>query len=87
LIWTTSTPVWTGKDITELAPWTTRAIARNQIAEKYIRKVGVPIDDLYSAVLHHPEYYRGVDGTHPNERGRAAEARNVADSILQVLGK
>lgn len=62
-------------------------VARNRIAANYVRKAGIPIDDLYAAVLHHPEYYVGGDGTHPNPQGRAAEARNVTASILKALGK
>jgi len=87
LIWTSSTPVRTGKDMAEFAPWTTRVTARNRIADAYVRRAGIPVDDLYAAVLHHPEYYLGVDGTHPNPEGRAAEARDVAASILKALGK
>lgn len=87
LIWTTSTPVRTGKDMSEFAPWTKRVIARNRIADAYVRKAGIRIDDLYAAVLHHPEYYLGVDGTHPNAKGRAAEARDVTTSILKALGR
>jgi GDSL-like Lipase/Acylhydrolase family len=87
LIWASSTPVRTGKDMSEFAPFTQRVAARNRIAAAYVRKAGIPVDDLYAAVLHHPEYYLGVDGTHPNEQGRAAEARDVTASILQVLGK
>jgi lysophospholipase L1-like esterase len=87
LIWTSSTPVRMGKDMSEFAPRTSRVVARNKIAADYARKTGLLIDDLYSAVLHHPEYYLGVDGTHPNTEGRTAEARDVAAAILKVLRK
>jgi GDSL-like Lipase/Acylhydrolase family len=87
LIWTSSTPVRTGKGMSEFAPFTKRVAARNKIAADYVHKAGIPIDDLYGAVLNHPEYYLGVDGTHPNPQGRAAEARDVSASILKVLGK
>ena len=87
LIWTSSTPIRMGKDMSEFAPFTQRVVARNKIADAYARKAGIPIDDLYAAVLHHPEYYVGGDGTHPNTEGRAAEARDVAASILKALGK
>ncbi len=87
LIWTSSTPVRMGKEMAEFAPWTQRVTARNRIAAAYVRKAGIPIDDLYAAVLHHPEYYLGLHGTHPNPEGRAAEARDVAASILKALGK
>ncbi|TAM81992.1 MAG: SGNH/GDSL hydrolase family protein [Acidobacteria bacterium] len=87
LIWTSSTPVREGKDMSELAPFTKRVAARNKIAADYARKEEIRIDDLYAAVLHRPEYYLGVDGTHPNSQGRTAEARDVAASILRVLGQ
>lgn len=87
LIWTSSTPVRTGKDMSEFSAFTKRVAARNRIAAASVRKAGIPIDDLYAAVLHHPEYYMGVDGTHPNAQGRAAEARDVAASIVKALGK
>jgi GDSL-like lipase/acylhydrolase family protein len=87
LIWTSSTPVRMGKDMSEFAPFTQRVVARNKIADAYARKAGIPIDDLYAAVLHHPGYYLGVDGTHPNPQGRAAEAHEVAASVLKALGK
>ena len=86
LVWTSSTPVRVGKDMSELASFTKRVAARNKIAAAYVRKAGIPIDDLYAAVLQHPEYYLGVDGTHPNPQGRAAEARDVSASILKVVG-
>lgn len=87
LVWANSTPVRMGKDMAEFAPWTQRVGARNRIADAYVRKEGIPIDNLYGVVLRHPEYYLGVDGTHPNAQGRATEARDVAASILKALGK
>ncbi len=87
LIWANSTPIRTGKRMSELDPWTKRVAARNTIADAYVRKRGIPIDDLYAVVLNHPEYYVGVDGTHPNAEGKAAEALAVTASILKTLGK
>jgi GDSL-like Lipase/Acylhydrolase family len=87
LIWASSTPVREAKDVSEFAAFTKRVGTRNEIAAGYVRKAGIPIDDLYAVVLHHPEYYLGGDGTHPNPQGRKAEGRDVATSILKVLGK
>ena len=87
LIWASSTPVRTGKDFAEIGLWTTRVKARNNIAGTYVRRAGIPIDDLYAVVLDHPEFCVGADGIHPNAAGKAAEAHSVADSILQVLRK
>lgn len=87
LIWANITPVRTGKNMGEFAPWTKRVVARNTIADAFAKKNGIEIDDLYHAVLHHPEYYVGSDGVHPNAQGRAAEARDVSRSILSILRK
>lgn len=85
--WASSTPVRTGKDFAEFGPWTTQVKERNNIADAYIRRAGIPIDDLYALVLDHPEFYAGADGVHLNAEGKAAEARSVADAILQMLPK
>lgn len=82
-----STPVRTGKDFAEFGPWTTQVKERNNIADAYVRRAGIPIDDLYALILDHPEFYAGADGVHLNAEGKAAEARSVADAILQMLPK
>ncbi len=85
LIWANSMPVRTGKDFAEFDPWTARVKARNNISVSYVHRAGIPIDDLYAVVLDHREFYLGADGVHSNSKGKAAEGRSVADSILQVL--
>lgn len=85
LVWADSTPVRTGKKLTQFGAWTEHVKARNRIADAYARREGISIDNLYGVVRDHPEYYVGADGTHPNAEGRAAEARDVVASILREL--
>lgn len=81
LIWATITPVRTGEDMKEFAPITERLKVRNQIALKYINRAGIEINDLWSTVIDHPEYYAGGDGTHPVEEGYSVLATQVVSVI------
>jgi lysophospholipase L1-like esterase len=62
-----------------------RVDARNEIAAKLMQSENIPIDDLHSLVLGHPELYHG--DVHFNARGTALEATQVAAEIEKVLGK
>lgn len=85
LIWATITPIRTGDDKKELAPLTERIKIRNQIALQYINKAGIQVNDLWEAVINHPEYYIGGDGTHPVADGYTALANQVASIIKEKL--
>lgn len=86
LIWATTTPERMGQDFARFTPFNKRIEARNKIADALCRKAGIPIDNLYAVLRHHPEYYsqRG-GGVHENTPGQKAEARSVANSILRAL--
>ena len=49
-------------------------------------KKGIPVDDLYSLVESHPEYWSD-DGTHFKPEGQAVLAKQVAKTILDALSK
>lgn len=85
LIWATTTPVRTGEDMKELAPITERLKVRNEIALKHIHRAGIEVNDLWSSVVDHPEYYAGGDGTHPVEAGYSALAAQVVSVIKNHL--
>lgn len=78
VIWAQSTPV---RDSDDLARFDTernnRVQERNAIAEEVAADAGVPINDLYGLVAEHTEYF-SKDGVHYNEKGRAAQAAQVA---------
>jgi len=84
IIWAMTTPVRTTPDLKEFSERTERVIARNKIAAEITAQEQIPVDDLFSLVKDHPEYWRG-DGVHFNEKGVAAEAQQVADSIRNCL--
>jgi lysophospholipase L1-like esterase len=83
LICATTTPVYAGQS---LNPRTDRVIERNKIATTEASKRGIAIDDIFSLMNGHPEYY-SPDGVHPNDSGIAVEAADVAQSLLPLLAK
>jgi lysophospholipase L1-like esterase len=83
LIWATTTPVQPS-GVMNPGPNNDRVKARNAIAAAAVKKAGIPVDDLFSLVEAHPEYYT-PGGIHFNESGIAVEARQVADEISKLL--
>ena len=86
LIWSNTTPTRMQYNFAKFSPWNKRIIARNRIADTFCRRAGIPITNLYSVLLQHPEYYaKHGAGIHENALGQKVEARHVADTILKVL--
>jgi len=85
IIWAMTTPVRQGETLQqfhlELNP---RVIERNRIAETLIKKYQIPVDDLYSLVKDHPEYY-AKDGVHYNPSGRTVQAEQAAGIIAEFV--
>ena len=87
VVWCMSTPIRSTDDLAQLdSEKNDRVIARNRIAADIMQRLGVAVDDLYVAVVEHPEY-SGKDGVHFNEQGQAAQAEQVAKAIKEVLAK
>lgn len=84
LIWATTTPVRVGSDLQKFHERTDRVKVRNQLAAEIVKKRGIPIDDLFGLVSDHPDWYSG-DGTHFNGAGKAAQGKQVAESVLKLL--
>jgi lysophospholipase L1-like esterase len=84
LIWATITPMRTKGRLAQIADDTKRVRARNKIAEEIVGKEGIPVDDLYTLVKDHPEYW-SQDGVHFNSQGIAVEAEQVSKQILESL--
>jgi hypothetical protein len=84
LIWATTTPVRTAKDLSVVADNTKRVQARNKIAQEIVSKERILVDDLYGLVKDHPEYW-SADGVHFNAKGVAVEAEQVAKRVLESL--
>lgn len=86
LIWATTTPVRVKGKLDEIDSFTGRVKNRNKIASDYLLKQKTSIDDLFTLVESHPEYYKD-DGVHFNDQGIAAQAAQVTTSISQFLNK
>ena len=75
-----STPVRV-KDYPEYLDKTNQdVILRNQSALEIMREKGILINDLYTEILGHPEYYKN-DGTHFKIAGKEALAELVVEFI------
>jgi hypothetical protein len=86
IIWATSTPRRNAQNPAQLAPDNGRLLERNRIAVEYMNQRGITVDDLYSLVADHPEYYNlPKDSTHFNAQGRALEGQQVSKFILEAL--
>lgn len=91
LIWASTTPVWQKNSPGIIAPKTDRVLAprtdcvreRNRIAATLAAERGIAVNDLFAAVINHPEY-SSDDGVHFKEEGQAVLGKLVAQTILGV---
>ncbi len=84
IIWAQTTPVRLTTDLTKLDPKTARVRERNRIARELAAARNVPVNDLFSLVADHPEYF-AEDGVHLNNRGQTIVGERVAAFILGVF--
>ena len=84
LIWANTTPLKISPtNATPQQATDMRIVARNDIALRFVAAERIPVDDLYSLVLGHPEHHS--DNVHFNDRGIALQAPQVADKIADAL--
>jgi hypothetical protein len=87
LIWATTTPQREkAPNLDKLHAENHIVTTRNKIVTAVAAKDGIPVNDLYSLVVDHPEYW-GDDGVHFKPEGQAVEAKQVAKCILDALAK
>jgi lysophospholipase L1-like esterase len=84
LIWATITPMRQAGKLDVIAEGTKRVLARNRIADVFVTKEGITVDDLYGLVKDHPEYWSN-DGVHFNGKGIAVQAEQVTKRVLESL--
>jgi lysophospholipase L1-like esterase len=84
LIWATSTPLRNGANLQQFQSGNERVKARNKIVADLAAKARILLDDLYSLVENHPEYWSN-DGVHFKPEGRAVQAKQVVKTVLDVL--
>jgi lysophospholipase L1-like esterase len=84
LLWATSTPMRRVENLQELRSDNERVKARNKIVLELAAQAGIPVDDIYSLVENHPEYWAN-DGIHFKPEGQVTEGKQVAEAILKAL--
>ncbi len=78
LIWASTTPVWEKNNTGVLdAAKTGRVRERNRLAAGLAARRGIPVNDLFSRVIDHPELI-SPDGVHFASAGQEALAAQVA---------
>ncbi len=83
LIWANSTPSHVNGKFEQLAPNNANVTERNRIAAELMAKEGIPLDDLYTLMLPHPECC--ADGLHYKAEGKAMQGAQVATEVLKLL--
>lgn len=81
LIWATCTPSHVNGKFEQLAPNNANVTERNRISTELMMNEGIPVNDLYSLMLPHPEYC--ADGLHYKAEGKAMQGKQVAQAILK----
>lgn len=85
IVWCLTTPVRDSKDLTKPdADKLARVEARNAIAVEIMAKHKILVNDLFSVVKDHDDFF-SPDGVHFSEAGKEAEAKQVADTIRPLL--
>lgn len=84
LIWASSTPERDPGDLSKFRETNKIVTERNALAARFMQEHTIPLNDLYALAVEHPEFYGG-DGIHFNEKGRDAQAEQVAEIILRNL--
>ena len=84
LVWAAITPMRVAGKLTDLRADNSRVIARNAIARKQMLAEKIPVNDLNTRIIDHPEWYSN-DGVHLNAQGTDQLAEQVADAIQKQL--
>ncbi len=77
-----TTPVRENTDISKVHPRTDIVKARNAAAAKIAADKDIPIIDLFSILIDHPELY-SQDGVHLTQEGYQLLASTIADAIRE----
>jgi len=82
LVWATTTPV---KTEASPGPTNSRIDSRNAIANEFVKKDGIAVDDQHELMAHHPDMYQ--DSVHFNGDGAELQAAQVVGTINSLLTK
>ncbi len=61
-------------------------LARNEAILRIAEKYNLPVDDLYTPMLNHPEWRNEGDAYHFMPEGREAQSKLIAGKISALLG-
>lgn len=86
LIWANSTPTRKSSDLKQFNEENDLVNERNLLARQIMNKHNIPINDLNKIGAEHPEFFSN-DGTHYNAKGKASQAKQVAEMIQGQLPK
>lgn len=84
LIWVNTTGSRIRDNIVTFDERNQDVINRNKAVESFTHHHNIPMIDLYSVSVSHPEYYEN-DGIHFNKEGVEEEARCVSNEITKIL--
>jgi hypothetical protein len=84
LVWGSSTSAVTLPDKQLDSKANATVLRRNEIAARVMTELGIPIDDLYAAIVDHCDWHS--DSLHFNAEGYAALAASVVKSVTPFLG-
>ena len=82
--WRNSTPVTVKDNPEELAENNQIVTERNLAAKELMTSRNIPVDDMYSLMLNHPEW-SSRDGYHYNDKGKLVQAEFLAKILLKAL--
>lgn len=85
LIWANSTPIVEANEVAKLAASNDVVLKRNETAARVMTELGIPVEDLYSVSVGHPEYRNTGDGYHYNQAGKTVQAELVAKVVGEAL--
>ena len=68
-----------------MAEWNSDVARHNAAAEAEMAKLGIPVNDMYSAIIADPEKYISGDGIHPTGEGYELLAQMTAARIEEML--
>jgi hypothetical protein len=84
LIWVNTTGRRVKDNIAAFDDYNQGVITRNKAVENFTKANCIPLIDLYSLSVSHPEYYE-TDGVHFNKYGVEKEAHCVSDEIIKIV--
>jgi hypothetical protein len=84
LIWVNTTASRMRDNIASFDEHNQGVINRNKAVEKFTKEHSIPVVDLFSLSISHPDYYES-DGIHFNKQGVEDEARHISDAIIKII--